>query len=219
MQFVQRYWVLLTLGGLMGFFYFSNQTTTSSNNVTPTTTYNNPQDINLRNVLDVTVDTIYAFEQEYGEQISAVAEKATDTAEIEDQSLWAFVSELKTAYNDAVPAIDSSNIGVQPMANASFIGFTDVNLNDEWEEGSENPLFLIEIDSAQSRVIATSNSGAVNEHRVSGAGFFSGFLMGRLLDRQRASGVTSSKLAAKKPITAQSAARARAGTGSYSRGK
>mgnify|MGYP006074754185 CR=1 FL=1 len=218
MLFIQRYWVLLLICGVAAFVYLNDST--SSNDGTPTTSYNDPQQINLKHVLDITIDTIYAFEKMHGDKMKEVAADSADTSELDNQALWTFVEDLKTAYNSATPAISSESIGVQPMMDASFIGFKDSNLDDEWDDKLEDALFQIELDGDRSRVIATSNTGAVDEHRVSGMpGFFTGYFMGSLLGRQAASGVKSSDLAAKKPVSAKAAARARAGSGSYSRGK
>ena len=218
MNFIQRYWVLLVVGAFIFFFMLGNEA--SNNSVTPSSVNNEPEEVNLNQVLVITVDTIYAFQNKYGQNLQIAATGPTDKSELDTYATWAFVDELQTAYNDAVPAINDTNIGVQPLVDASFIAFEDRNNDGEWSQNSENSLFQIEIDGAQSRVIATSDYGAVNEYRVSGMpGFFTGYFIGSLMDRQRGAGISSSKLAAKKPISAKAAARSRAGSGSYRRGK
>lgn len=86
---------------------------------------------------------------------------------------------------------------------------------------NEDALFLIEVDGENSRVIATSRSGAVNDHHFSGTSLLAGYLIGSMLSRQSAAGVNKSALANKQPVTAKAAAsaRARAGSGSHSSGK
>lgn len=165
------------------------------------------KDIDLNAVLDVTVDTIYAYE----DSLQGREEKNPDDA------FLGFTAQLADSYNAATPPLHDQKIGTNPQNDASVLAFEDTNDNQTMDEG-ENALFLVEIDGENSRVIASSNSGAVNEHRFSGTGLLAGYLIGSMLNRQRASGA-SSRVASKKPISASQAARARAGSGSHSKGK
>jgi len=164
-------------------------------------------DIDLNAVLDVTIDTIYSYE----ESLKGQVDKNPDNAFI------GFTEVLATNYNSAQPALHSTTIGTSPQNDASVLAFEDSNQNQQFDE-TENALFLVEIDGENSRIVASSQSGAVNEHRFSGTGLLAGFLLGSMLNRQKASGA-SSRVASKKPVTASQAARARAGSGSHSRGK
>ena len=166
-------------------------------------------DLDLNQILDVTVDTIYAFE----EKVSAIPEDQRN----EDAAFVGFAADLQVAYNEAQPAIHTTAIGVSPQEDASVYAYEDTNANGEFDEG-EDPIFLVEIDGENSRVIATSRAGGVSDHRFSGTGFLTGYLIASMLNRQRAAGAAS-RVASKKTMSATQAARARAGSGSHSRGK
>ena len=167
-------------------------------------------DIDLNAVLDVTVDTIYAYQDELGAQ-------AEDQLN-EDDVFVEFAGRLESSYNAAAPALHTARIGVDPMADASVMAYEDLDANGEMGE-NEDALFLVEIDGENSRVIASSRSGAVNDHSFSGTGLLAGYLIGSLLGRQKMAGVNTGNLANKKPVSAGAAARSRAGSGSHSRGK
>jgi len=165
-------------------------------------------DIDLNAVLDVTVDTIYTYEE-------AVKTQEEPNA---DDAFIGFSEELALNYNKAQPALHDKAIGVSPQTDASLLAFEDLNANKAMDEG-ESALFLIEVDGENSRVIASSNNGAVNDHHFSGTSLLAGYLIGSMLTRQRAAGVNSKNLANKQTKTAAQAARSRAGSGSHSRGK
>lgn len=165
------------------------------------------QNIDLNAVLDVTVETIYAYE----DSLQGLEEKDPDKA------FLGFTGQLGDNFNAATPPLHDKKIGTNPQNDASVLAFEDINDNNTMDEG-ETALFLVEIDGENSRVIASGNSGAINEHRFSGTGLLAGYLIGSMLSRQRASGASSS-VASKKPISASQAARTRAGSGSHSKGK
>ncbi|OUS02339.1 hypothetical protein A9Q81_08820 [Gammaproteobacteria bacterium 42_54_T18] len=167
-------------------------------------------DIDLNVVLDITVDTIYSYE----DTIKAQGEESVDS----DAAFMGFTEDLGVNLNNALPAIYTGRIGVSPQNDASVYAFDDKNANKIADEG-ELGLFVIEIDGENSRVIASSQSGAVNDHHFSGTGILTGLLIGSMLNRQRGAGVNTKSLASKKPVTAKAAARARAGSGSHSKGK
>jgi len=166
--------------------------------------------IDLNAVLDVTVDTLYA----YNDQLSAMDEQAVEP----DMAFAGFAKQLQVDYNAAQPALYESPIGVAPRSDASLLAYSDLNANSAKDEG-EDALFLIEIDGENARIIASSRSGAVTDHHFSGTGLLTGYLIGSMLNRQRMAGVTSESLSKKQPITARAAAKARAGSGSHFRGK
>lgn len=168
-------------------------------------------DLDLNQVLDVTVETIYSFDEKTRGQ--------TPDENDPDAAFLAFSDELESNYNAALPAIYAEPIQVQPMADASLIAYVEKGANDEFDSNVDDALYMIEIDGENSRVIATSRSGAVNDHRFSGTGLLAGYLIGSMLSRQRAAGVNPQSLANKKTQTAKQAARSRAGSGSHSRGK
>ncbi len=166
-------------------------------------------DIDLSRVLDVTIDTIVKVEND----LSIVP----DDKKSNDQAFLLFADELAEAYNAAQPPFDPEQIGVAPLKDASMLAYADINKDGNYDNQVEDAVFLIEIDGQNSRVIATSRIGGVSEHGFSGSGMLTGFLIGNMLSRQRTAGATSN-VAQKKPISATQA-RARAGSGSHSRGK
>jgi hypothetical protein len=163
-------------------------------------------EIDLNIVLDVTSDTLHKVSD-------TVDENATN-----DEALTILAETLAMDYNQKQPALYKNTIGVSLQQDASLMAYDDVNNNSILDE-KEPLLFMIEIDGEQARIIASSRSGAVNEHHFSGSGLLTGFLIGSMLSRQRGAGVTSKSLASKKPVTARAAAKARAGSGSHSKGK
>jgi hypothetical protein len=199
-----RYWWLFIIIIIFGSSFFEDDSKRDIKQV-----YEEP--INLKQILDITVQELLK-----GDTLLI----NTNSKDKSIEATWNFVDRYKIALNNAFPKIHPTAIGVRPNQDASFLAWDDINLNDKWEAELEDPIFLIEIDQARSRIIASSNFGTVDEIKTSGyPGFFSGFLVSSLLNRQSAAGVTSQKLAAKKPISAKSAARSRAGSGSYKRGK
>ena len=163
-------------------------------------------EIDLNLVLDVTVETLHS-----------VSERTIEGAD-PDQAFIDLADALAIDYNKSQPAIYTSKIGVSPQVDSSLLAFADTNLNKELDE-NEVALFKIEIDGEKARVIASSRSGAVNDHHFSGTSLIAGYLIGSMLTRQRGAGVTSKSLANKKPVTSRAAAKARAGSGSHSKGK
>jgi len=195
--------IAAALGGFYIYNNFINTGTSGSNGRLVVS------DIDLNSVLDVTIDTIYSYE----EQVSATPEEERNP----DAAFIGFTKVLAEKFNEKQPALHDKPIGTLPKENASIVAFEDVNSNLEMDEG-ESALFLIEVDGENSRVIASGRTGEVNEHRFSGTGLLAGYLIGSMLSRQKLNG-GASRVAAKRPVNASQAARARAGSGSHSRGK
>ena len=187
------------IAAVLGGVYFYGSNNNSSSYV--------EDEIDLNLALDITVDTLHSYSDSLG-----------DTKPEGDAAFLGFAEKLGTNYNLSQPPLYKEQIGVSPQSDASLLAFSDTNMNRTLEEGEEL-LFKIEIDGEQSRIIASSNSGAVNDHHFSGTSLLAGYLIGSMLSRQRAAGVTSKQLASKKPISSQAAARSRAGSGSHSSGK
>lgn len=204
-----RYWWLFLVGGFFVYVVFIEEPAPSKPIEEP---------INLKQILNITADTLYSFEESSGQLFENSSSYNEEDKEI--AAMWAFIDEYQVALNSAQPEIHDTKIGVQPNQDASFLAYEDLNNDDEWDNSTEEPLFLLEIDQAQSRLIASSNYGTVDEYRTSGlSGFFAGYFIGSLINRQSAAGVTSQQLSEKKPVSAKAAARARAGSGSYKTGK
>ena len=168
----------------------------------------------MKRVLDITEDTI----QSYQDKLETTGE--TDQTDA-DAAFAGLADELATNYNTAMPALYSSTLGVAPQQDASLLGFADSNSDGSYSSNEEG-LFKIEVDAENGRLISSSRTGEVTEHGFSGTGLLAGFLLGSMMNRQRAAGVNTSQLANKKPVSAAAAqanARSRAGSGSHSRGK
>ena len=163
-------------------------------------------EIDLNLVLDITVETLHT--------VSETVDENSDT----EQTFTQLADALAMDYNKSQPAIYNQKIGVNPRTDASLLAYADTNGNKILDEG-ESSLFMIEIDGDNSRIIASSKSGAVNDHYFSGTSLVAGYLIGSMLARQRGAGVTSKSLASKQPVTSRAAAKARAGSGSHSKGK
>jgi len=163
-------------------------------------------EIDLNLVLDITVETLHS-----------VSERTIEGADTE-LAFMELADTLAIDYNKSDPAIHTSRIGVSPQADSSLLAFEDTNSNKALDEG-EALLFKIEVDGEKARIIASSRSGAVNDHHFSGTSLIAGYLIGSMLTRQRGAGVSSKSLASKQPVTSRAAAKARAGSGSHSKGK
>ena len=172
--------------------------------------------VDLNEVLDVTVDTITGYDQ----QAAADDQKA--------ESIDGFREQLRTAYNTAQPPLSPQPVGVDLRNDGVIVGYADPNGSDAKDSG-ENPLFTVEIDGEKERLIATDTSGQSQEHGFSMGGLLTGYIIGSLLSRQSAAGVSKSSLAnrtttskssyAASRAAAISSARARSGSGSHRSGK
>jgi len=114
-------------------------------------------------------------------------------------------------------------IGVAMTKAASFIGYSDKNANAVMEQGDEQ-LFKIEIDNENRRLIATDMSGNATYTSFSSNGFFTGMLIGSLIDRQRSAGVAAGsfndrKAAPRSSYRPPSSARSRSRSGGIAGGK
>jgi len=171
-------------------------------------------DIDLNRVLDVTLDTLTNYSDELD-----IKAKSPDSKLNSDDAFLGFAGALASNYNNAQPPLyNKGQIGVSAGNDAALLAYADTNLDQKYDKGEE-ALFLIEIDGENSRIIATSRSGAVSDHHFSGTGLMAGFLIGSMLSRQRSAGVNTKSLATKKTVTSKQAARSRAGSGSHSKGK
>jgi len=163
-------------------------------------------EIDLNLVLDITVETLHS-----------VSERTIEGSDTE-LAFLELAETLAIDYNKSVPALYTSSIGVSPQEDSSLLAFDDTNNNKALDE-NEILLFKIEVDGEKARIIASSRSGAVNDHHFSGTSLIAGYLIGSMLTRQRGAGVSSKSLASKQPVTSRAAAKARAGSGSHSKGK
>lgn len=77
------------------------------------------------------------------------------------------------------------------QSDATFIGYADTN-NNGVKDCDEGDIFTLEIDEENQRLIATDVAGNSTGLRFSGTGFVAGMLIGSLINRQRATGVSKS---------------------------
>ena len=169
--------------------------------------------IDLDAVLEVTNQTLLDVDQTYSGEVSTPSDTAAMMSELAD--------ELETNYNNHVPALHDGLISVGAREDAALVAVADTNGNLE-PDADELPLWMIEIDGENARLVATDREGAVQQSGFSGTGLLAGMLIGSMLSRQRTAGVNTRALAAKQPVSttqARQAARARAGSGSFARGK
>ena len=166
--------------------------------------------VDLNRILDVTVNEISSFESVLGEELRQGGDP--------DLALFAFSESLQKSYNETVPALHSSPVAIAPLVDATLLVVEDLNMDGQVQE-TEKEVWRIEIDGQNSRVIASSWQGEVRESNVGGmGGFFAGYLMGSMLNRQSVNGSPSS-VAQKRAAAPQYSARSRAGSGSHFRGK
>lgn len=102
------------------------------------------------------------------------------------------MAEFTGYYTDVLnadPRFYDTPLGLTIQSDATFLGYADDNGNRVQDEG-EGKVFTVEIDEANNRLIATDVAGNASGLRFSGTGFLAGMLLGNLLGRQRAAGVT-----------------------------
>jgi len=179
-------------------------------------------EIDLDAVLSVTMDSLTEMDVAAPREEGRLSVDGTTMIEPDESEtnrlLVGLADVLETNYNRAEPALFDGDITVAAQNDASFVALADTNVNGEPDEG-EDALWMIEVDGENARIVATDRSGAVNQSGFSGTGLLAGYLLGSMLSRQRAAGVNTQALANKRTVSPTQAARARAGSGSFSRGK
>ncbi|WP_162617693.1 hypothetical protein [Yoonia maritima] len=103
------------------------------------------------------------------------------------------LTEFTAFYTDVLNAdtrFYDTTLGLSVMEDATFLGFADENANRIQDEG-EGKVFTVEIDEANNRLIATDLAGNSSGLRFSGTGFLAGALLGNLIGRQRAAGISA----------------------------
>ena len=114
--------------------------------------------------------------------------KANNVTKAEDKHMAQFNALLQSAMNQK-PQFHGKLIATQIKKNASFEGFNDDNGNGAVDSG-EKRIFTVEIDQANKRIITTDTSGRSSGFGMTGMGFLAGALMGNLMGRQRAAGIS-----------------------------
>ncbi len=151
---------------------------------------------------------------------------------IKDELMTSFVRDYTTALNKA-PLYKEHQVGIEKKSDGSFLGYVDDNKNGSKDSG-DSEVFLVEIDSERSRLIASDL--AHNYRRDAGIspgmGFLGGYLMARMLTGQRNAGVNTGKFknmkmndknyhskAKSEVASKRSSARSKSGSGSFRSGK
>lgn len=111
--------------------------------------------------------------------------KVTDVTDTEMAQFTGFYTEVL----NAEPRFYDQTLGLSVMQDAKFLGFADTNSNGVQDDG-EGKVFTVEIDEENNRLIATDVAGNSSGLRFSGTGFLAGALLGNLIGRQRAAGVS-----------------------------
>ncbi|NSX56187.1 hypothetical protein [Parasulfitobacter algicola] len=149
-------------------------------------------------------------------------EKNNITGELPAENMTEFTEYFASILN-ADPRFYDQPLGLSMKEDASFLAFADKNVNNVQDDG-EGDVFTVEIDSENNRLIATDVAGNSSDLRFSGTGFLAGALIGSMLSRQRAAGVTPGsfndrKTTPRSSYKAPSSARSRARSGGVGTGK
>jgi len=146
-------------------------------------------------------------------------------SEITDEQMEGFTSFMGDVMN-AQPVFYDGALGMELKEDAVFLGFADANANRVRDSG-EKDVFKLEVDTENSRLIATDMAGASVHHRYSGSGIITGLLIGNLLSRQSRAGVSRSSFSNRtstarsnyKPSSRTTSARSRSRSGGSRAGK
>jgi hypothetical protein len=175
----------LAILGVVGFVAYSFLTGSKSE-----------QTADLGAVLD---RTEYALESYQGYLSDNGITEASDDELAEFTAFYTEVLNTETRFYE-------TTLGLTVMDDATFLGFADANANSIQDEG-EGKVFTVEIDEANNRLIATDVAGNTSGLRFSGTGFLAGALIGNLIGRQRAAGVTAASFS-NRTVTPRSSYRA-----------
>ncbi|MCP4698140.1 MAG: hypothetical protein GY862_15000 [Gammaproteobacteria bacterium] len=198
--------------------------------------------IDLNKVLDVVVDSMkQTSDKQAGGGVAGdkqdVASSA-ETAETAEPAETPKVSDAEKAKKMAEflalctenmnkAKLISKPIGLGLLKDGTIEGFVDPNKNSKKDSG-EKQIFTVEIDAERNRLIATDTQNGYRRDNVLGGmatGLLAGALIGSMLSRQRGAGVSSSRYSNMKMndknyhSKARSSARAKSGSGSFSKGK
>ena len=102
--------------------------------------------------------------------------------EEDDAKKEKFLSLFTTKLNAA--KLISKPIGVTLHESGTINGFADID-KDNVQDAGEKELFKIEIDEERGRVIASDGGGHYRDHRYRSGRFFTGYLLGSMLGRNR----------------------------------
>lgn len=182
--------------------------------------------IDLNKVLDISKNTLNEMDAKAGDK-KIDANDAAAKQKYMDEFNQTLAKNLNAA------KLMSTPIGTKVEREGSILGFTDTNKNMQLDDGGgEKQLFRIEIDKSKNRLIAADlQRGYYRDTQFSGMGFLAGMLLGNMLSRQSAAGLSSSRYSntqmsprnyhsgAVSRARAAANAKSRSRSGSFSRGK
>lgn len=146
--------------------------------------------MDLKAIAKASDKELEAMTSQKPEDQGKVASKPLDK-EKEQAFLSAFATNLNNAH------LSDDPIGVTMLGNGSIQGFVDKNRDGVKEGSGEKELFKVQLDPERKRIIASdANNQYHRDHHYgfSPSGFFMGYLLASMLNRQRASGFDASKL-------------------------
>lgn len=168
------------------------------------------QSVNLTEVLNRSVAAVDKYDRFL---------KQNNITKASDEHLNTLNDIFREELNRA-PPLHGGLIATRLGKDAKFTGVDDANSN-KVADSDEKTLFTVELDAANKRMIATDASGDGTYRGFSGMGFIAGALIGSMLGRQRAAGVTPNSFANRKLASpaSYSQARSRARSGGLRGGK
>ncbi len=88
--------------------------------------------------------------------------------------------------NDKTKKIYSGKdkLDVELLKSGEVVGFKDKNSNDTYEKATDEQIFSLQVEKDKKEVVATDEHKHHYRHRP-GGGFFTGYLIGSMLSRQR----------------------------------
>lgn len=171
------------------------------------------QSADLGQVLDRSVFAIERYEAYLKENgVGQAGEK-------ELEKLTSFMGDVM----NAKPQFYAEPLGVTLQHDATFLAYADTNANGVQDEG-EGKVFTVEVDEANRRLIATDATGNASHSGFSGTSLLAGVLIGSLISRQRAAGVTAASFNNRNSVSrtnyrAPASARTRSRSGGLAGGK
>jgi hypothetical protein len=137
------------------------------------------QTADLGQVLDRTEFALNEYQGHLGDQ---------GVTEVSEDQIGEF-TQFYTSVLNSEPRFYDASFGIEVQSDATFMGFADANSNGV-QDADEGQVFTVEIDEENNRLIGTDVAGNSSGLRFSGTGFLAGALIGSLIGRQRAAGVS-----------------------------
>lgn len=184
--------------------------------------------VNLDVVLDSFIEVAEAMPETPEAPQGSLAAPTPESDELTNTFMTNYAAKLQEA--DILEG-DTVGIGYADSLGA-FVGYSDTN-KDGTKNEDEESIFTVEVDSANSRLIATDLQHSYHRdgaYRSSGGGFLTGYLVSRMLFNQRGAGIGSSRFSsmnmskrgyhssAKSSVKSSRSARS-SGSGSFRSGK